>query len=254
MKNCGLCLQPAPLVKSHIIAKSLMFLDEAPDKPLLVLSNVANAQPVSRSPAGVWSRILCHSCEASFKADDDLLLKFIQDMKVAPSTANGAATDLSSFDLEKLRRAILSVLFRAHLSDHETFQKVDMGERHYESLRKFMLARDSDCPSVFAVFLRHLPMTIGRALFDPFPEKWEGVRAYRLYLPYVTAMIKVDQRKMPHPWPSFALVTGNFKLAIRAKSFSRSENEIAALLSNDENAERIDRIFGRAKNDGSRAY
>ncbi|NUO76109.1 MAG: hypothetical protein HOQ32_08855 [Lysobacter sp.] len=247
MKNCGLCLQPAQLVKSHIIAKSLMFLDEAPDKPLVVLSNVANAQPVSRSPAGVWSRILCSSCEDSFKSDDDFLLRFVQEMKSAPTTANGAATDLSGFDLEKLRRAILSVLFRAHLSDHEIFHKVDIGTTHYESLRTFLLARFGDCPSVFAVFLRHLPMTMGRALFDPFPEKWGGVRAYRLYLPYVTAMIKVDQRTMPHPWPRFALVTGNQKQAIRAKAFSPSESKVASLLSNDANAERIERIFGRAK-------
>lgn len=249
MKNCGLCLQPSQLVKSHIIARSLMFLDEPTDKPLVVLSNVSNTQPVTRSPDGVWSRILCASCEKSFKGDDDYLLFFVKSLAHAPVVIFGAATDLSAFDHDKLRRAFVSVLFRAHLSDNSMFGSVDLGSKHYESLRRYLNGSEAEFPSAFSVCLRHLPILEGRSIFDPFPETWGAgrVRAYRFYFPYVTAMIKVDTRPMPLPLKNFELVTGEGKQAFRAMRLTPSEQEVLDLLRTDENEVRVKRIMGSAK-------
>lgn len=35
---------------------------------------------------------------------------------------------------------------------------------------------------------------------SPFFERWEGVNAYRLYFPHITAFVKVDQRPFRPPF------------------------------------------------------
>ena len=241
-ETCGLCLQDRPLVKSHIIPKSLLFLGEPTNRPLVVLSSDAPGN-VRRTPAGEWSRIVCGDCERSFHGDDECLLAFVRALPLAPVPHPGA-TDISGFDLIKLRRAFVSVLFRAHLSKRAMFNKVDLGRRHGESLRRFLTAEEDQFPAAYSVYLRHIPSDIGRGVFSPFNERWNGVNAYRVYVPNVSAMIRVDQRPMPHPWPRFALVSGDLPFAMRSDRLTRGESEVAAKFIDDATAEKVARILG----------
>lgn len=246
--SCGLCLQDLPLVKSHIIPSALLIDgQELPDAPLVVISN-AKGPPVTRSQTGVYSRIVCGKCEDSFHTDDEYLIGFVRALPNAP--LRWGATDLSSFDLPRLRRSFLSVLFRAHLSPHEVYKRVSLG-RFYEPLRQFIHSTSLDAPNEFAVHLRHLPTYLGKGIFCPVRERWNGVNAYRFYVPHVTAMIKVDKRTMMAPWPKFALVSGEWPLALRSEQLAPAEAEVLSKLITPENNARVDKIYApfRVKNE-----
>lgn len=175
-----------------------------------------------RSPTGIWSRIVCGDCEKSFGNDDEYLIWFYRTINHLPSALNGEATELRDVDALKLRRSILSVVYRAHLSDHEAFISVDLGP-HKNDLRKFIFDKESNLSPNISVALRHLTSPTGEALLSPTREKFEGINTYRFYFPRFTAIIRFDKRTNGYPFLNLELGRTQPAYAMRFEKFSTSE-------------------------------
>lgn len=243
--KCGLCLHSVSgFAKSHVIPKALMIDGLACDE-YLAIAGSKGERPATISHTGIWSRIVCPSCEASFNADDDYLIKVVKALPSYPTAFDGAVTALEGVSAIRLYRSIISVLFRANLSNHFMFKRVVLGA-YSEPVRKFILDPSNGWPVGISVFLRHISKSLGGIVLNPQPEKWEGVNAYRFYFPHLTAMIKVDQRPFPSHFSEVQLGSSTTPYALRFDSLSPSEIRSARVVS-DTNSVHLERMFGRFK-------
>jgi hypothetical protein len=237
---CG--KQTSSFVRSHIVPRALV-LDGMDPGGTVVLAGT-DSRP-TRSPIGVYSRIVCDGCERSFHTGDDYLIETIRGLGASKIAFDGEMSVLEGVDAGLLQRGILGVLYRAHLSDHEVFKAVDLG-RESAPLAEFLLSARMSPPHQFSMFLRHLVGPLAPTTFCPFRESWSGVNAYRLYFPYLTAMIKVDGMRLPRPLRDFELRYGTTPVAMRNENFSPSEFRVVNRIVERSGAD-ISRIFEKMK-------
>lgn len=220
-KVCRMCGSTSPLVKSHVIPAGLLVDPRAPNEPLI--SGGTSRDFLRRLPTGIWDRFCCQPCEAQSALDDAYLIQVVKSLPFQPTAADGLVT-LIQADPVRLRRAILAVLLRAHFCRQEEFSRIDLGP-HALTLHDH-LYEGAPYPAAFAICLRHLPTVIGTGVFCPFVERWDGINAVRLYLPNLTAMIKVDRRPFLGVWKDYQLEPGRPISALRNEHLSPSENRV----------------------------
>jgi len=199
--KCGLCHQDVDkLSKSHIIPRALHLLGEAKGnhQGLLVFSAEAS-EPVKRSHAGFYSRIVCAACEDSFKAGDDALIDVSRvHAHAAPIKDRSGNTDVVVFtnvDNATLHRGVITTLFRAHLSDNKFYKGVHLPPKFAEPLRRLLLSDEPTHVSTFDTVLHVTPTLYGRAIRSPERLRVEYINTYWLTFPYWTAIVKVDGQK-----------------------------------------------------------
>lgn len=204
----------------------------------------SSTQPPKRSRTGIFSRIVCEGCEKSFHADDEYLIAFLRNLDSAiplfPERPE-AASAYPGFCGKRLSRSVLSVLFRAHLSDHEVYRRIVLGPLA-APLRTFLREPLDALPPCFGVALRHIDAPIGGVFHNPFREKYgDGVNFVRFYFPYLTAIIRTDFRK-ESPFQKLELDQRAPVIAMRSTRLSSSEMDVLSkLLSKHGNA--ISKMF-----------
>jgi len=195
---CQLCKQDAPLVKSHIIPRSFYrIVKNRGNNELNILSNIANEHP-KKSRIGIYDKIVCESCERLFSPWDDytqaLLLRKISNQIPLIVDNQVLAYRLEGSDYHKLKLFFISLLWRASVSSHKFFSKIQTG-RFEPLLNKAIRENDPGNNNFFSVNLAKFNKDLGTAMLDPHPERFEGVNYYRFYLAEYIAHIKVDQRR-----------------------------------------------------------
>ena len=94
------------------------------------------------------------------------------------------------FDYAKLKLFFLSVLWRSGASSQPFFKSVDLGPHNMEIIRKAILESNPGDSDFYATVLALFDDDQTWAkMMDPFPEQYDGIKFYRLYL--------VSERK-PH--------------------------------------------------------
>jgi len=170
----------------------------------LMLMPVEEDKRVGRSHAGIHSQIVCADCEASFHAGDEALIELCrthdQGQPFPDAREPVMAYSYPNLDNAAVHRGVLTTLYRAHLSDHDVFKHVTLTPEFAERLRRLVHSNEATHLSDFDVVLRVVPTLHGSVIASPFPEKWDGVDAYRFYFPNVTAVIKVDNQPFPDPF------------------------------------------------------
>lgn len=192
--TCGLCLKPEQrLVKSHIVPQALMteFLDKDGDIAAFVGENT---RP-TRSPTGVWSRILCHDCEQLLKEHDEYSIRLTRKSREATIKHLGMCSVFEDTDPNRLKLALLSILYRAHLSPHEFYERIQLGP--YADVLRRCLYEKTEVPDTFAIFIRHLDFDQAGLLLGAGPKNFTEVFTYSFYLPHFNVLFKVDKRPFP---------------------------------------------------------
>lgn len=247
---CGLCgVANVKFAKSHIIPKALMIDGLAPDEYLAIVGSKATHAPTI-SHTGVWSEIVCAPCEEIFRDEDNFLIPMLKNLPTYPTAFSGEATAMVGVDPWRLYRGILSVLFRAELSQHRLFKSVQLAG-YREPIRRFLKEDPALVPAGVSIFLRHITDSNSQVLLSPGREKWEGVNAYRFYLPGLTAMIKVDQRPFPPHFSALVLGATEWPMAMRFDKMSPSERVAAYTIAKKHDAH-LTRVFGKFKERNTR--
>ena len=238
--RCGLCERDVEkFVGSHIIPKAMM-IDGLNDGERIAVAGTAGHP--RKSLTGIWSKIVCLDCEKSFGPDDEYLIQVYRRLDSFPEGFEGHATILENVDGLLLQRSILSVLFRAHLSDHVAFRSIDL-EEHADELRKFLLSQKKEAPASFSICLRHLTSPTGELVIQPIREEYNGINIFRFFFPKITALIRVDNREMEEPFRIISLGANKPAHAMRSKNFSPSEMNIIRRIINH-NADTLPGTFG----------
>jgi hypothetical protein len=203
--RCQLCHRDRALIEAHILPRAFFEAYERGGRSPKLLSNVPGEWP-KKLPIGFYDKhILCASCDCRLGVWDqygiNLFLHRLSDFQ--PAYHNGAlvALTLPTYDHDRLKLFIISVLWRAGLSTLPAMRKVTLGPYGREA-RRLILAASPGAPDTFSVvlsvFTQGSPPGIASApIMDPFRERWNGINAYRLSFGPITAYVKVDQGRLP---------------------------------------------------------
>lgn len=237
MSLCRLCGNAGKLVKAHIIPEAFFrVLRENGGTPLLV-TGTKNQFP-KRSPTGVYDEgILCDACEPKFDRFDHygvetLLVRLDETFQPISYQGEIIAYQAAEIDQKLLLQFLLATLWRASVSTHSFYRRVNLGPFETDA-RRAILKPDEPVPQVFGAVLSRWTieeqhqLTAG-GLMDPFPERWDNVNAYRFYFGHVVAYIKVDKQSFIDPLRSLSLQSGP-NVAMVTRSFAKS-SDFAAMV------------------------
>lgn len=212
---CKYCGKSGNFVKAHSIPEAFFReLRDGTTNPLLITAS-PNLHP-KRAPIGVYDEgMLCEECEPLFAVLDDygiqVLLKDFAELFTPVSLATGIVASQSvTIDQQALLRFLVAILWRASVSNHSFYARVKLGP--FENLAKSVVQKiDDPIPSAFGAVLsfwaadneyRHAAYP----LMDPFPERWDGINAYRIYFGKIIAYVRVDNRQFRNPLADAALL------------------------------------------------
>lgn len=212
MSRCRLCDQEHQLIRAHAIPESFFRVLRSEGETPLLVSNAKDPFP-KRAHIGVYDTgILCSDCEKKFGhvdsyASEVLITRFEQLFRPIVH-GERVALQAQGVDQQMLLRFLVATLWRASVSTHQFYRRVRLGKYEIEAKRAIDLG--APMPETFAAVLSAWPAPKGDVfsaygLMDPFPEKWDGVNAYRVYLGRVVAYIKVDRRPFSYPLRDLAL-------------------------------------------------
>jgi hypothetical protein len=221
--RCRLCDHERSLIDAHIIAE-VWFRRLARFGGInRILKEVEYPK---RARSGIYdSGILCAECDGVFSPWENYaqeLLNF-ELSHFQPVLSNGApvAFTCEIFDYSKLKLFFISLLWRASISTHPFFQKVDIGP--YEARAKALIsAKDPGDPMEFGVLLQKFDDEAGQPIFDPVPIRINGVRLYRFYLGGYVIHIKVSAAQFSDPLSEVAMRPDK-PLIVMPKEFMRSQ-------------------------------
>lgn len=230
--NCRLCNLPRKFAQSHVIPKAFWpELLDGKDIPLLVSSSEGSFP--KRAPIGVYDQtILCETCETKFNAMDDyginILLKRREELfKPVPPEGEPVEWKSEVVNQHRLLVFLVGILWRASVSTHGFYQRVDLGPLELLA-RKVVMDQEAAVPGEFGAVLsqwrandEHRSLTKG--LMDPLKEKWGEATAYRFYFGEVVAYIKADKRPFPREFKKYSL-GAHESLTIIARDFAKSKD------------------------------
>ena len=232
--TCQLCREDVPLIDAHIIPRPF-FRTKEPDGVPKFLSNTDGTYP-KRAPVGIYDpNILCAKCDGRLGRWDEygveLFVQGLGDFTPVIEGGDLVAFRQDRFDYSRLRLFVLSVLWRAHLSSHDMFRRVELGERAArlrDMIESGVPGESTEFSIALSAFTVHgkIP-SIGIPIADPFMETWDGVHSCRISFGIVTAYVSVDQAPLPRALMEMGVVEGKpLKLVERDYSTS-SEIKVA---------------------------
>ena len=196
---CRFCRINPPSLNAHIIPQS--FFVEHADKryPSQQITDLENVFPKSR-PIGVYdSGILCEACEREFSTADDYGYRFFHpsvDYSLCTDGQGTCAYRIEKVDYDKLKRFLLSVLWRASVSTQEFYAGVDLGP-YEEKIRKLLQNGEVGPPDDYSIYIERFdyPSSLIPILCPTLVR--DDVNMYMFVLNGYLVHIKVDNRLLP---------------------------------------------------------
>lgn len=199
--RCAFCGENKKLAKSHIIPEGLYWeLQDDTHKAPKLLSPV-DGEHEKRRPIGFYDTFLCTTHEKQFNDWDTYAIKLLRD--TTPSaTASGWIFENVDYNLIKL--FFISMLWRAHSTKNEFFERVDLGP-HANRLKTIIEQKNPGTIDNYTIVLWRSEESIAKVIIAPYRERYDGISFVRFYLPGYMALIKVDQRPLPQKFKINAL-------------------------------------------------
>lgn len=232
MTICRLCSQERKLVKSHIIPEAFWRRGRTGDGVPHLLTKAQGAFP-KRAPVGVYGRFLCASCEGKFQEVDSYGAQvLIQDFEslFMPFVRDGVlrAFESTAVDQAQLLRFVVSVAWRASVSDHPFFKHVDLGAFLADAAKVVLhpeLPVDSEQFScVLTIRMPEVWSTeVANTMISPRKRDLEGATVFEAPFARAKALLRVGQPKMPDAAETLSL-TAKDRLSIYVSDFRASRD------------------------------
>lgn len=221
--QCKLCGEPAALVNSHIIPRA--FFDLKPTEPTTLFSNTPGQYP-KKAPDAVYDRIVCDSCERSFSLYDDYAIKTLK-LNLAHyrrvQQFGGPPTLIASnIDYRLLKLFCVSVLWRASVSMHPFYKRVQLGPLEKKA-KEILASGQPGIANEFAAWWSFFDIDWEFPITDPFRERWSGVTAYRFYFGRVIGYFKADRKPTPQQFCDIEIAQ-NRDLILVGRDFQKSKD------------------------------
>ena len=208
MTICNLCQRQPASVKAHVIPKSF-FVEHSEQNDIPKIVSTSKDFYTKKCPVGVYDpEILCIDCEAKFSPYDDYGFKFFHptsNLEVIYPNTEGESNIIRDVNYKLLKLFILSILWRASVSDQTFYNGVKLGP--YENkIRTLILRDDAGSPQEFPVMVHRFTYPSELIpILCPVSSKIEGLNFYQLLLNGFLVLVKVDRQPLPYPLPDITL-------------------------------------------------
>jgi hypothetical protein len=210
-KVCRLCHKPNKFARSHVIPRSFFLKIRGQHKHAVEVNLNAKQIAVFRQAGNYCTQMLCVECEPKFNALDDYGFKVLGNPDVSrPILSQSHFGTVEAYrvvgcDTDKLRKFILSVLWRASVSSLEFYSYVRLGSAFEREIIDRVFSPDVLPWDEFTIIISKVDDNAlgpySDMLFPPLPIRDAvGVKFYSLYLPGLKIAIKVDHRPTPAFW------------------------------------------------------
>jgi hypothetical protein len=150
---CKLCLEEKPLCESHIIPE--FWFQSLYTNNKFIQPKLDKKLGVEIYQKGIKERMLCAACEGFLNTTyEQPIHKFwkeyinITDLQ----GSNNSHFFLQNLDYTKFKLYHLSILWRAHHSENQMYEKVDLGGKHEEILREMILTQNPGEETDYPIF------------------------------------------------------------------------------------------------------
>lgn len=193
---CGLCGGDGSFMpRSHIIPRAIGEILQGDRAALLGVPTTRYSYPRWVRGYGLVDRIVCGSCEASFKPADDYFIDFYKRSDRAPRTSFGTPAGWFTYvdaDPIRLQRFFLTCLLRAHLSTDHAFARIDVGP-FLSGLQAALLAEPAYVPA-FPVYMTRETHALARQISVSIGRDEDGARTYKIQSIHVAGVVTVSNR------------------------------------------------------------
>lgn len=162
---CSLCNQEKVLIKKSHIIPDFMYKGMFDDNHFIYSTNLTNLDKYKKLPNGIYEKnILCAYCDnvilgklESYASNVLYGGKGLNSSEI-PKFQNAYSNDgirsvfISNIDYNKFKLFLLSILWRAHLSNHSFFSGIKLGTTA-ETLRKMIYENDGGNEDTFETCL-----------------------------------------------------------------------------------------------------
>jgi hypothetical protein len=201
---CKWCGQTKPLIKAHIVPRNFfeLILGDSPKKYTeLVRTNSDKARTFLQ--AGIYDpSILCALCDGRFSELDEYGWRILGNplkgqVITDPETGIELPREVSGVDTDKLRRFILSVLWRSSVSSLEFYSNVSLGPKFEKKVQARIFDPEPLSYDEYSTCFFAIEEPSYKAMLPPHRAKLDGLNWQILYFPGLKALVKVDSRQAP---------------------------------------------------------
>lgn len=179
---CRLCGASETLLKSHIIPEFIYRPMYDEKHRFFVLDAVKRwrAKPLQK---GLMERILCHGCEQLLSEFEKYAAEVMSGNSSAKLQQYHDRVCISGLDYARFKLFLLSVLWRASVTNHEFFKLVSLGP-HEDKVRSMIIERRPGRPEEYGcivIFSALKGEDITDTMFNPEPFRWAGRRFNKFF-------------------------------------------------------------------------
>jgi hypothetical protein len=179
---CRLCLEPHPLVRSHIIP-DFQFRELKERDGYFFLLSTDPTDKERKQQRGPTERLLCARCDnVRLQRNEDYFARLWSRAELPNTVRLNRFLVFRDHDYKRVKNFLLSVLWRMSVSSSDMFEEVSLGKKHEESLRVGLLEDREFEEDEF-------PVTITAPYFEkeffkdlilpPSASRMEGNKTYR---------------------------------------------------------------------------
>lgn len=199
---CKLCLNSRPLCNSHILPEFMFkpLYEESPRRLLEI--RTGEETHVKSLQKGVRERLLCQQCETRLSNFETYAKKVLFDeVEYEPGESTGNVIYYKNIEYDKFKLFQLSVLWRASVARHETFQKVSLGP-HEEKVRQMLFNSDPGEPEQYpclmvGIISKGSPL---QPIISPDETEFDGLLCYRFVMAGLMWIFLVPSAEPAAPW------------------------------------------------------
>ena len=207
MAICHLCKEDKVLIKAHVIPQALY------PNP----NDVGGIPRIASANSGVYPKkvrigiydpnILCESCDGKLGILDQYFVENVLRKKPTRVTikAEGLLHQYDGSDGATVHSFLISVLWRASVSSHSFFRRVELG-RYADGIRSQLLG-NANCDSAIESFISEFDIN-NVPILDPHFTRLDGVRVWIIYANRFIMYVKTDRRAMPVEFRGLTLTGG----------------------------------------------
>lgn len=198
--TCRLCHSNKRLIDAHIIPRAFYEASKnSRAEPLYLISTKPN-EYIKKSPIGPYDpNILCAKCDSDLNLFDNYAVSLIrqispQEHGIFNKAGRCIAYIVPTYDYHKFKLFLLAMLWRASVSKHEHFRRINLGIKE-SVIREILLNRAPGPPDQYATFMSFF-MDVNPAftMLDPAPSKINDRNYYTFYLHSFSTHINMDDK------------------------------------------------------------
>jgi|GEM_PF-1397268 len=195
-RECG----KTPTIAAHIVPKAFARTIRGDTPHNIHIKVSENITRLTTQLGAYDSNILCASCDGRLGLYDEYAIKFIREYKIIARNSGADFFTLDNIDCDIFSKFILSLLWRASISNHRDFSHIKIGK--YEKEIQDILfdrtpLRDLEAFDLMMMRFKSEKLDVEGMYSVPERGRFEGLNIWGFIIGGFRIMAKLDNKRLP---------------------------------------------------------